>query len=135
LIKKYIKKKNPTVTILQNKSIDDLLIECDLHVNIAPDNFDATSVFLESMIIGRPSINIQLQKSEIEFEFMKYGAVKTISYDSDIIKEISLLLDGKESMEILANAQKYLPHYLSNSGKASKSLVNSLVSAQQNKQT
>lgn len=133
MLKEYIKKKNPTATILQNKSINDLLIQCDLHVNIAPDNFDATSVLLESMIIGRPSINIQLQKSEIEFEFMKHGAVKTISYDSDIIKEISLLLDEKEAADILINSQRYLPHYLSNHGKASGHLVNSLLSAQQNK--
>lgn len=135
MLREYIKKKNPNVAILQNKPISDLLIQCDLHVNIAPDNFDATSVLLESMIIGRPSINIQLQKSEIEFEFMRNGAVKTVSYDSDITKEISLLLDERESVEILANAQKYLPHYLSNQGKASRSLVNSLASTQQNKQT
>ena len=133
MLKEYIKKKNPTVTILQNKSINDLLIQCDLHVNIAPDNFDATSVLLESMIIGRPSINIQLQKSEIEFEFMKHKAVKTISYDSDIIKEISLLLDEKEAAEVLTNSQRYLPYYLSNHGKASRHLVNSLLFAQQNK--
>ena len=76
--------KNNRIKILQFNSIKELLSDCDLHVNIAPDNFDATTVILEAMIIGRPTLNIRLQKNEIEFEFMKDGAIKTINYDSDI---------------------------------------------------
>ena len=76
------------IKFFQYEPIKELLQNCDLHVNIAPDNFDASTVILEAMIIGRPTLNIQLQKNEIEFEFMKAGAIKTINYDSDIKEAI-----------------------------------------------
>jgi len=55
-------KKNNGIKILQFNPIKELLSDCDLHVNIAPDNFDASTVILEAMIMGRPTLNIQLQK-------------------------------------------------------------------------
>ena len=126
IIRQTIEKKDPNIRILQHEPIKKILANCDLHVNIAPDNFDATSVILEAMILRRPTLNIQLQSKTFEFEFMKANAVRTISFDSDIKKQIELLLDEKESQALILNAQTYLKEYLSNHGKASQALVNSL---------
>jgi hypothetical protein len=119
-------KKNNRIKILQFNPIKELLSDCDLHVNIAPDNFDATTVILEAMIIGRPTLNIQLQKNEIEFEFMKAGAIKTINYDSDIKEAIFDLISHHGTEELFNNSQNFLNKYMKNRGNAAKKLIDSI---------
>ena len=119
-------KKNNGIKILQFNPIKELLSDCDLHVNIAPDNFDASTVILEAMIIGRPTLNIQLQKNEIEFEFMKAGAIKTINYDSDIKEAIFDLISHHGTEELFNNSQNFLNKYMKNRGNAAKKLIDSI---------
>jgi len=119
-------KENDRIKILQFEPIKELLSNCDLHVNIAPDNFDASTVILEAMIIGRPTLNIQLQKNEIEFEFMKAGAIKTINYDSDIKEAIFDLISHHGTEELFNNSQNFLNKYMKNRGNAVKKLIDSI---------
>ena len=119
-------KKNNKIKILQFNPIKELLSDCDLHVNIAPDNFDASTVILEAMIMGKPTLNIQLQKNEIEFEFMKAGAIKTINYDSDIKEAIFDLISHRGTEELINNSQNFLNKYMKNRGNAAKKLIDSI---------
>ena len=119
-------KKNNRIKILQFNPIKELLSDCDLHVNIAPDNFDASTVILEAMIMGKPTLNIQLQKNEIEFEFMKAGAIKTINYDSDIKEVIFDLISHHGTEELINNSQNFLNKYMKNRGNAAKKLIDSI---------
>ena len=121
-----IKKNNNKIKILQFNPIKELLSDCDLHVNIAPDNFDASTVILEAMIMGKPTLNIQLQKNEIEFEFMKDGAIKTINYDSDIKEVIFDLISHHGTEELINNSQNFLNKYMKNRGNAAKKLIDSI---------
>ena len=121
-----IKKNNNKIKILQFNPIKELLSDCDLHVNIAPDNFDASTVILEAMIMGKPTLNIQLQKNEIEFEFMKAGAIKTINYDSDIKEAIFDLISHHGTEELFNNSQNFLNKYMKNRGNAVKKLIDSI---------
>ena len=118
--------KNNRIKILQFNPIKELLSDCDLHVNIAADNFDASTVILEAMIMGRPTLNIQLQKNEIEFEFMKAGAIKTINYDSDIKEAIFDLISHHGTEELINNSQNFLNKYMKNRGNAAKKLIDSI---------
>ena len=63
-LKDVIKQKNSGAKIIQSTSIKKLLIDCDLHLNVAPDNFDISSVVLEAMILKRPTLNIQLTSGQ-----------------------------------------------------------------------
>ena len=119
-------KENNKIKILQFNPIKELLSDCDLHVNIAPDNFDASSVILEAMMMGKPTLNIQLQKNEIEFEFMKAGAIKTINYDSDIKEVIFDLISHHGTEELINNSQNFLNKYMKNRGNAAKKLIDSI---------
>ena len=119
-------KENEGIKILQFEPIKELLADCDLHVNIAPDNFDASSVILEAMMMGKPTLNIQLQKNEIEFEFMKAGAIKTINYDSDIKEAIFDLISHHGTEELFNNSQNFLNKYMKNRGNAAKKLIDSI---------
>ena len=127
-LKDVIKEKNTGAKIIQSTSIKKLLIDCDLHVNLAPDNFDISSVILEAMILKRPTLNIQLQSTPFEFEIIKENAIKTVMYDSDIKEEISELVFNKEKInQLLKKSEAYLNKYLSNHGNASKTLVDEIV--------
>ena len=102
--------------------IKELLSDCDLHVNIAPDNFDASTVILEAMMMGKPTLNIQLQKNEIEFEFMKENAIKSVYYDSNIEQLVLDLISNHGIEELLNNSQNFLNKYMKNRGNAAKKL-------------
>ena len=127
-LKDVIKEKDASVKIIQSTSIKKLLIDCDLHINLAPDNFDISSVVLEAMILKRPTLNIQLQSTPFEFGIIKENAIRTIMYNSDIKQEISDLIFNKEKInQLLKKSSVYLGKYISNQGNASKILLDELI--------
>ena len=127
-LKDVIKEKDASVKIIQSTSIKKLLIDCDLHINLAPDNFDISSVVLEAMILKRPTLNIQLQSTPFEFGIIKENAIRTIMYNSDIKQEISELIFNKEKInQLLKKSAVYLDKYISNQGNASKILLDELI--------
>ena len=117
---------NDKIKFFHYEPIRELFQNCDLHVNIATDNFDASSVILEAMLFKKPTLNIELQQNRIEFEFIKDKAIKTINYDADVMREILELLDEKNSSQFVKNSQKYLDRYMKNRDKASRVLVNTI---------
>ena len=119
-------KENERIKILQFEPIKELLANCDLHVNIAPDNFDASSVILEAMMMGKPTLNIQLQKNEIEFEFIKDNAIKSVYYDSNIERSVLDLISHHRTDELFNNSQNFLNKYMKNRGNAAKKLIDSI---------
>ena len=127
-LKDVIKEKDSSVKIIQSTSIKKLLVDCDLHINLAPDNFDISSVVLEAMILKRPTLNIQLQSTPFEFGIIKENAIRTIMYNSDIKQEISDLIFNKEKInQLLKKSAVYLDKYISNQGNASKILLDELI--------
>ena len=119
-------KENNKIKILQFEPIKELLSDCDLHVNIAPDNFDASSVILEAMIMGKPTLNIKLQKNEIGFEFIKDNAIKSVNYDSNIEQLVLDLISHHGTDELFNNSQNFLNKYMENRGNAAKKLIDSI---------
>jgi len=127
-LKDVIKEKNPSAKIIQSASIKKLLMDCDLHINLAPDNFDVSSVILEAMMLKRPTLNIQLQSTPFEFGIIKENAIKTVMYDSNVKQEISELLFNKEKInQLLKKSEAYLNKYISNHGNASKALLDEII--------
>jgi len=119
-------KGNEGIKILQFEPIKELLADCDLHVNIAPDNFDASSVILEAMMMRKPTLNIQLQKNEIEFEFIKDNAIKSVYYDSNVEQSVLDLISHHGTDELFSNSQNFLNKYMKNRGNAAKKLIDSI---------
>ena len=119
-------KENEGIKILQFEPIKELLADCDLHVNIAPDNFDASSVILEAMMMGKPTLNIQLQKNEIEFEFIKDNAIKSVYYDSNVEQSVLDLISHHGTDELFNRSQNFLNKYMKNRGNAAKKLIDSI---------
>ena len=126
IIIKNMIKTNKKIKFFQHESIKKLLENCDLHVNIATDNFDASSVVVEAMLLKRPTLNIQLQNNLFEFEFIMDNAIKTINYNADIYKEILYLLNENNSLQLIKNSQKHLTRYMKHRNDASYRLINAI---------
>ena len=116
-------KTNKKFKVLQFEPIKDLLSSSTLHINIAPENFDASSVILEAMLLKKPTLNIQLQKNNYDFEFNTFNAIKCLNYDSDIKNAIFDLIDESKNSVLIDNSQNYLSKYMKNIGSASKKLI------------
>jgi len=117
---------NDQIKFFQDEPIKKLFQNCDLHVNIATDNFDASSVILEAMLFKKPTLNIELQQNRIEFEFIKDKAIKTVHYTNNINNEILELLDEKNSVDLVKNSQQYLDRYLRHRDSASLALIDAI---------
>ena len=122
-------KKNSNLKIFQSEPVKELLMKCDLQINIATDNFDASSVILEGMLLKKPILNVALQKNQIEFDFIKYNSVRNINYDSDIGSNILNLFQEDEIAKMIKNSSIFLEKYLINHGSASKVLVDSIMNS------
>ena len=125
IIKDMIK-TNKKIKFFQHEPIKKLLENCDLHVNIATDNFDASTTILEAMLLKKPTLNIQLQNNLFEFEFIKDNAIKTINYDENISKKIFNLFDEKLSHQLIKNSQKHLIRYMKYRDESSLKLINEI---------
>ncbi len=125
IIKDMIKNKKQ-IKILQSGTAKYLLTECDLVINIATDNFDASSVILEAMLLEKPVLNIELQKNVKEFEFLKDNAIEHAYYDDDIEKIIIGLFDEEIKKKLINYSKKFLTKYLINYGNSSKKLIQSI---------
>ena len=78
------------------------------------------------MILKKPTLNIQLQKNDYDFEFNTLNAIKSISYDSDIKNVLLDLLENPKKDNLIENSQYYLSKYMRNMGSASKKLIDAL---------
>lgn len=128
-IKTLFKEIDPTIQIYQLKPIAELLEKCVTLVNISPEGFDPSTVILESLIMNKPTMNIILDENFFEFQYVKDKAVLSISYKSDLEKNIAeILFNDKLRNDLIENGKKHLQNYLSNHGSASESLAKILTS-------
>lgn len=125
IIKDMIRNKKQ-IKILQSGTVKYLLTECDLVINIATDNFDASSVILEAMLLEKPVLNIELQENVKEFEFLKENAIEHAYYDDNIEKIIMELFNEQLNKKLTENSNKFLSKYLVNYGNSSKKLIQSI---------
>ena len=75
------------------------------------------------MLLKKPTLNIQLQKNNYNFEFNTFNAIKCLNYDSDIESGIFDLIDESKNVTLIDNSQNYLSKYMKNIGSASKKLI------------
>ena len=128
IIRKIIQENFPEIQIYQNHSIKNLLLQSNLHINIASDNFDASTVILEAMILKCPTLNIQLQDTEFNFEFVQMNAIRSIRHTNNLELEISELINNEGKRDkLLKNSKKFLNEYLSNHGNASNYFINEII--------
>ena len=118
-ITKIIREIDSSIPILYNASLIDLINSCDLVIT-----FNNSTVTLESMILGKPSISLQIEKWAEEDDLAKTGAFLPISKINEIEDAIKkILYDDEFKNNLLNNSKSFVNNYLSNPGTASNKLA------------
>jgi hypothetical protein len=123
----FIKNYDSTIPIYLSKSVIDTINDVDLVITVSPETYGTSTMILESMILGKPTINIVFNQKPFEFEHVKSKSVFIISEQDEVEKELKkILLDEKIQNEILENADKFVNKFLSNPGTSSEKFLEHL---------
>ena len=126
-IKKIIQTYASDSPIYLLNPIIDLIQSSDIVINISPQGWAPSTIMLESMILGKPTLNIVLDRKFFDFKYIKENAAVSIPYDK-IEKVISKLINDVSYREELSkNAIHFTKKFLCNYGNASKMLANKLL--------
>jgi hypothetical protein len=118
-ITKIIKEIDPSIPILYNASLIELINSCDLLIT-----FNNSTVILESMILGKPAISLQIEKWAQEDDIVKTGAFLSISNIDEIENSMKkILYDNEFKNNLLENSKNFVNNYFANSGNASHELA------------
>ena len=87
-MKSFIKNYDNTIPIYLSKSVIDTINGVDLVIVISPETYGTSTMILESMILGKPTINIVFNQKPFEFEHVKSKAVFIISEHDELEEKI-----------------------------------------------
>ena len=125
----FIKKLDSTIPVYLSTSIIDTINRADLVIVISPEIYGTSTMLLESMILGKITMNFVFSEKILEFNHVKSKAVFTISEHCDVEKELKrMLFDKNFQEEIMDNADIFLKKFLINPGNASEKFSNLLKS-------
>ena len=126
-MKSFIKNYDNTIPIYLSKSVIDTINDADLVIVMSPETYGTSTMILESMILGKPTINIVFNQKPFQFEHVKSKAVFIISEHDELEEKIKkILLDKNIQNEIIKNADKFVNKFLSNPGIASEKILDLL---------
>ena len=126
-IKEIIEKYSNNSQIHYLTPVLDLIQSSDLVITITPEGWAPSTIILESMSLGKPTINIVLDQQFFPFEYINQNSILAISDDSNLENNIDkILFDDKFRKELSMNAKNFARNFLNNFGCASKELANTL---------
>ena len=118
-ITELIKEIDPNIPIIYNANLVELINSCDILIT-----FNNSTIALESMILNKPAISLQIEKWAEEDEIVKTGALLSITNINDIESGIKKLLCDKEFKDkTQQNSRKFIESYFVNKGHASETLA------------
>lgn len=120
-LKSLIKNLNNTISINLSPSTIEPINKADFVIVISPEIYGTSTMLLESMILGKPTMNIVFSKNILEYDHVKRNAVLTISDQDNLKKELTkFLFDNDFQEELIKNADNFIDYFLTNPGNASK---------------
>jgi len=122
IIRKY--QENPIIYSLN--PIIDLIDMCDIIITITPQGWAGSTIILESMILGKPVVNIVLDDKKSNFEYLEKNAAISVSYNDSDNQIRKLINDVEYRDKISKNALKFSREFLCNYGNSSKKIADIL---------
>ena len=120
---------DPNIPVYSTKSIIELIAQCDLMININPEENQPSTVLLEGLIMKKPVINIELDELNDDLDYDDKSPIISLSFKSNIEHYISEYFENSLFTEKLnSQSEKALRHYLSNHNNASVALAKYLKS-------
>ena len=105
-------------------SVKDIMKQSDAVISISPENWDLSTIVLESQILDKPTLNIFLNEKTYEFQCINDNSVLSMTDSSDIQHGINEILFNESTINNLKqNAKKHLKSYLVNHGTASQNFA------------
>ena len=127
-IKLLINEIDKDIPVYLSNSVIDVINSSDAVMVISPEP-GTTTMILESMILGKPTMNIYLENTIPQFNHVKHHAVLSVLDTCDLKDNMSkILFDDKFKNELISNADIYLSKYLDYNGNSSKRFVEILKS-------
>lgn len=128
-IHSIIKKIDNTIPVYSVTSVIEIINSADIVVVISSERFGTSTMLLESMILGKPTMNIILDDNIPEFSHVKDKAVLTVSDNSNLEKNFkNILFDSDFKKELVHNADIFVEKFMSHRGNASDKLASILKS-------
>ena len=116
------KKLDPTIQVLPNANLTELIDSSEIVIT-----FTNSTVALESIILGKPTMSLQIENWAKDEEIAKMNAVYSIYMENEIEEGIKkLLYDEDFKNELKKNAKKFLNQYMKFPGESSKKLAQEL---------
>jgi hypothetical protein len=128
-IKSIIKKIDDTISIYSATPVIETINNADVVIVISSESFGTSTMLMESMILGKPTMNIVLDDNIPQFTHVKDKAILTISNNSDLTKNLQkILFDTDFQAELIKNADNFIEKFLSYRGNASERFASILKS-------
>jgi len=127
-IKCLINKIDEQIPIYFSHSVIDTINSSDVVMVVSPEP-GTTTMLLESMILGKPTINVYFEEDIPKFNHVKYNSVFSTLDNSDIEKNLKkILFDESFQNELIQNADNFISKYMNYVGDSSKTFANILKS-------
>lgn len=125
----FIKNMDKSIPVYLWSPIIDTINKADAVLVISPEIHATPTMLLESMILGKPTMNVYLSKSVPQYYHVQSEAVFTVT-DSDYIMNNlkKILFDEKFQDTLKKNADNFVAKSLSFRGNASEKLASILQS-------
>lgn len=118
-ISEIIREIDPKISITHTSNIKELIEECELVIT-----FNNSTIALESIILGVPTITLQVEEWTNDIDIVNEGAILAISDINEIETGIKKILHDKNyKNQLLQNSKKFVKKYISNPGSASVTLA------------
>jgi len=128
-IKSIIRKFDDKIPIYLWTSVIDTINQADVVMVISPDIPGTTTMLLESMILGKPTMNIFFDKIIPKFPHVEKNTVFTILDDVNLENNMKkILFDEQFQNELIKNADNFVSKFMSNRGNSSNEFASILKS-------
>jgi len=103
----------PDITIYQTKNSKDLIIDCDLLINVSPELYDSSTIMLEGLILGKPTIHVILDDEFSEIIPLEYPIIQ-VHKMSDLKDKTEKIFNNDDFRKtLLQKILRELNNYLS----------------------
>ena len=128
-IKSLIQHLDSSVPILLWTPVIETINQVDAVLVISPEIYGTSTMLLESMILGKPTMNIYFDSEIPKYGHVKDNAILTITNNQNIELNLKkILFDNQFRDELRQNADNFVNKFISNHGTASKTFASFLQS-------
>ena len=109
---------DPKIQITHTQNIEKLIADCELVIT-----FNNSTIALESIILGVPTITLEVEEWATDISIVNDGAILAISDITKIESGIKKILNDDDfRQKFLDSSKKFVNNYMSNQGNASSNI-------------